>query len=72
VPDIRFSVRRIERFSVVTGPTGIIGIVAIFFPQICGKAEYIDSAKIPVNQPGCAARLILPRVEWVAKRPARV
>jgi hypothetical protein len=25
---------RIERFSVVTGPTGIMGIVAIFFPPI--------------------------------------
>jgi hypothetical protein len=33
VPDILLSVRTIERFSVLTGPTGIIGIVAIFFPQ---------------------------------------
>jgi len=33
-PDIPLSVRRIERFSVVTGPTGIMGIVAIFFPRI--------------------------------------
>lgn len=32
MPDIRLSVRRIERFSVVTEPTGIMGMVAILFP----------------------------------------
>jgi hypothetical protein len=32
VPVILLSVRRIERFSVITGPIGIMGIVAIFFP----------------------------------------
>ena len=32
VPDIRLSVRRIERLSVVTEPTGIMGMVAILFP----------------------------------------
>jgi hypothetical protein len=58
VPDIPLSVRRIERFSVVTGPTGIMGIVAIFFPQIYGKVEYIDSAKVSAKQPGRAACLI--------------
>jgi hypothetical protein len=30
VPDILRTVRRVERFNVVTGPTGIMGIVAIF------------------------------------------
>jgi len=35
-----------------------MGIVAIFFPQIYGKAEYIDSAKISAAQPGHAACLI--------------
>ena len=33
VLDIRRSVRRIERFNVVAGPTGIIGIVAIVSPR---------------------------------------
>jgi hypothetical protein len=57
VPDILLSVRRIERFSVVTGPTGIIGIVAIFFPQKFGILRYMDYSKIRANQPGCAACL---------------
>jgi hypothetical protein len=35
-----------------------MGIVAILFPQIYGKAEYIDSAKISAAQPGRAACLI--------------
>src|SRR6266446_5173562 len=34
VPDILLSVRRIERFSVVIGPTGIMSIVAISSPNI--------------------------------------
>src|SRR6266446_5737115 len=34
VPDILLSVRRIERFSVVIGPTGIMSIVAISSPTI--------------------------------------
>jgi hypothetical protein len=33
VLDIRRSVRRIERFNVVAGPTGIMGIVAIVSPR---------------------------------------
>ena len=34
VPDILCSVLRIERFSVVTEPTGIIAIVAILSPMM--------------------------------------
>jgi hypothetical protein len=33
VSDILRSVRRIERFKVVTGPTGIMGMVAICSPK---------------------------------------
>jgi hypothetical protein len=44
VPGILLSVRRIERFSVVTGPIGIIGIVAIFFPrQILAEDLFIQT-----------------------------
>jgi hypothetical protein len=32
VPDTPLSEARIVRFSVVTGPTGIMGMVANFFP----------------------------------------
>ena len=34
VPDIVCSVLRIERFSVITGPIGIIAIIAILSPMM--------------------------------------
>jgi hypothetical protein len=34
VPDIPLSVRRIDRFSVVAGPTGIMSIVAVSSPKL--------------------------------------
>ena len=58
MPRILLSVRRIERFSVVTGPTGIIGIIAIFSPKACGKVECIDAENMAAHQPGRAACLI--------------
>ena len=58
VSDILCSVLRIVRFSVVTGPIGIITIVAILSPTMV-SLMYIDSSKIRINQPGRAARLIL-------------
>jgi hypothetical protein len=45
VPDILRSVRRIERFNVVTGPTGIIGIAAIFFPHILARLSILRPRK---------------------------
>src|SRR5271169_6342804 len=56
VPDILLSVRRIERFIDVTGPTGIIGIVAIFFPHQISAGEL--SSKLEPDQPDCAICLI--------------
>ncbi len=44
VPDILLSVRRIERFNVVTGPTAIMSIVAISSPTY-GSLGEIDSPK---------------------------
>jgi len=57
VPDILLSVRRIERFSVVIGPTGIMSIVAISSPNIrqLGTHFFLE---IQLDQPGCAACLI--------------
>ena len=55
VLDILRFVLRIERFSVVTGPIGIIAIVAILSPMD-GSLKYIDAAKMPIDQPGCAVR----------------
>jgi hypothetical protein len=57
VRDICFPVRRIERFSVFTGPIGIIGIVAIFFPHHTAAWD-MDSSKTRANQPACTACLI--------------
>ena len=56
MPDICFSVRRIERFSVFTGLIGIIGIVAIFFPHHTAAWD-MDSSKTRANQPACTACL---------------
>ena len=53
VPDILRSALSIDRFSVVTGPIGIIAIVAILSPMD-GSLKYIDAAKMPIDQPGCA------------------
>jgi hypothetical protein len=57
VPDILRSVRSVERFNVVTGPTVIIGIVAIFFPHHTAAWD-MDSSKTRANQPACTACLI--------------
>src|SRR6266478_9009451 len=57
VPDILFSVRRIDRFSVVIGPTGIMSIVAISSP-IRGSLGDIHSSKTRADQPDCSKCLI--------------
>src|SRR6266849_6823227 len=45
MPDILLSVRRIERFSVVTGPTAIMSIVAISSPN----ARQLGRHRFPEN-----------------------
>src|SRR6266404_9340662 len=57
VPDILLSVRRIERFSVVIGPTGIMSIVAISSPNIRQLRGH-RSSKIRADQPDPAKCLI--------------
>src|SRR5271167_936972 len=71
VPDILLSVRRIERFIDVTGPTGIIGIVAIFFPHQISAGEL--SSKLEPDQPDCAICLIFASGDmWLGHRePAK-
>ena len=62
VLDNILSVRRIERFNVAVGPTGIISIVAIFFPQHMAAWETSNPRKYrPVN-PVAPHVSFLPRV----------
>ena len=70
VPDILLSVRIIERFSVVLGPTGRMSIVAISSPDM-RQLRDIDSSKIPANQPGCAECLIFASVAMWLKMAAQ-
>jgi hypothetical protein len=58
VPDILLSVLSIERFSVVTGPIGIMAICH-FVPHD-GSLKYIDAAKRRIDQAGCAVRPLWP------------
>ena len=58
VPGSLLSVRRIERFSVVTPLTGIIGIVAILVPQHVTTWSSMDCSKMAIDQPRRAACLI--------------
>jgi hypothetical protein len=58
VPGTLRSVRRIERFSVITFPTGIMGIVAILFPQQLIAWPVMDCSKLGADQPKYAACLI--------------
>jgi hypothetical protein len=44
-----------------------MGIVAILFPQIYGKAEHIDSARRSAAQPVAPHGSFLPRVKWAQK-----
>jgi hypothetical protein len=60
VPDIRLSVRKIERFSVVTGPTGIMGMVAILSPACDGPRDSLNRKQSPINPPPSHATF-LPR-----------
>jgi len=62
VPDIILSVRRIERFSVVVGPTGIISIVAIFFPQHMAAWETSNPRKYGSVNPVAPHVSLLPRM----------
>ena len=67
MPDILLSVRRIERFSVVTEPIGIMGIVAIFFPrQILAEDP---SSIVDRDQPDYATCLIFASGDiWLGHR----
>src|SRR6266481_3223013 len=49
VPDILFSVRRIDRFSVVIGPTGIMSIVTILPPTYGSLGDIILRKYRPIN-----------------------
>ena len=62
MPDIILSVRRIERFSVVVGPTGIISIVAIFFPQHMAAWETSNPRKYGSVNPVAPHVSLLPRM----------
>ena len=49
VPDIPLSVTKIERSNVVTGPTGIIGMVAIVFPECDSLPDSLARKQSPIN-----------------------
>src|SRR6266849_6560846 len=49
VPDILLSVRRIERFNVVTGPTAFMSIVAISSPNMAAWETSIPRKHGPIN-----------------------
>ena len=59
-PDISLSVRRIERFSVVTGPTGIMAIVAIVPPTYLSLEDSFPESQGRIN-PVAAHVSFLPR-----------
>src|SRR5260370_19509619 len=65
VPDILRSVRRIERFKVVTGPIGIMGMVAIRSPKpyVCIRpfeTAFLESGSL--SNPISSHATLLPRV----------
>src|SRR5438445_5780094 len=49
MPDILLSVRRIDRFSVVIGPTGIMSIVAILPPTYGSLGDIVLRKYGPIN-----------------------
>jgi hypothetical protein len=49
VPDILLSGWRIERFNDVTGPIGIMGMVAIIFLPRCFRFHFQDSIPRTLN-----------------------
>src|SRR5437016_1583928 len=59
LPDIARSVERMERFNVVTGPTGIMGMVAICLPPnqmlregfLENRARSTRSPRMPTSLP---------------------
>src|SRR6266481_9811346 len=67
VPDILLSVRRIDRFSVVIGPTGIMSIVAILPPTYGSLGDIVLRKYGPIN-PIAPYVSLLPRVT-AAHRP---
>jgi hypothetical protein len=70
VPHILLSVRKIERLSVVTGPIGIMGIVAIFFPREILAEDLLS--KRDRDQLGSATCLIFASGDiWLGHRDER-
>ena len=67
MPDILLSVRRIERFSVVLGPTGSMSIVAISSPDM-RQLRDIESSKIQPDQPNNANHLPPPSPADISSR----
>jgi hypothetical protein len=67
VPDIRLSVRRIERLSVVTEPTGIMGIVATVFPPDVIIRNSPARKLSPINMTPSHATFLPWRGLWVQK-----